>query len=215
MRVMMALLLGLYLVVPARAADGGPVLLLPGLSGPTAEAAPGYRCADFLEEAGLRPEGLEYLFCRPATEPRTGRRTLTARYRVPGPQAAAVETALRERTGMAALERRMGIWQLPEGGEGRFVLRQSAGEGRPGGQMAGTFFRSRGCGTVFPGMAPPAATPARSRLPGARSLRHRMTGWPELPEASRRGARPLYRVPQLRRGRPLRTALQRRGRPAR
>ena len=167
MRVMMALLLGLYLVVPARAADGGPVLLLPGLSGPTAEAAPGYRCADFLEEAGLRPEGLEYLFCRPATEPRTGRRTLTARYRVPGPQAAAVETALRERTGMAALERRMGIWQLPEGGEGRFVLR------------------------------------------------HRMTGWPELPEASRRGARPLYRVPQLRRGRPLRTALQRRGRPAR
>ena len=39
MRVMMALLRGLYLVVPARAADGGPVLLLPGLSGPTAEAA--------------------------------------------------------------------------------------------------------------------------------------------------------------------------------
>lgn len=52
-------------------------------------------------------------------------------------------------------------------------------------------------------------------LPGALSLRHRMTGWPEMPEASRRGARPLYRVPQLRRGRPLRTALQRRGRPAR
>lgn len=127
MRVMMALLLGLYLVVPARA-----------------EAAPGYRCADFLEEAGLRPEGLEYLFCRPATEPRTGRRTLTARYRVPGPQAAAVETALRERTGMAALERQMGIWQLPEGGEGRFVLRQSTGEGRPGGQMAGTFFSVQG-----------------------------------------------------------------------
>lgn len=137
MRVMMALLLGLYLVVPARAADGGPVLLLPGLSSPTAEAAPGYRCADFLEEAGLRPEGLEYLFCRPATEPRTGRRTLTARYRVPGPQAAAVETALRERTGMAALERQMGIWQLPEGGEGRFVLRQSAGDGTTGSE-AGT-----------------------------------------------------------------------------
>ena len=45
---------------------------------------------------------------------------------------------------MAALERRMGIWQLPEGGEGRFVLRQSAGEGRPGGQMAGTFFSVQG-----------------------------------------------------------------------
>ena len=144
MRVMMALLLGLYLVVPARAADSGPVLLLPGLSGPTAEAAPGYRCADFLEEAGLKPEGLEYLFCRPATEPRTGCRTLTARYRVPGTQAAAVEKALRERTGMAALERQMGIWQLPEGGEGRFVLRQSAGEGKPGGQLAGTFLSVEG-----------------------------------------------------------------------
>lgn len=151
MRVMMALLLGLYLVVPARAADGGPVLLLPGLSGPTAEAAPGYRCADFLEEGGLRPEGLEYLFCRPATEPRTGRRTLTARYRVPGPQAAAVETALRERTGMTALERQMGIWQLPEGGEGRFVLRQSTGEGRPGGQMADTFFSVQGLRDGFSG----------------------------------------------------------------
>lgn len=144
MRVMMALLLGLYLVVPARAADSGPVLLLPGLSGPTAEAAPGYRCADFLEEAGLKPEGLEYLFCRPATEPRTGCRTLTARYRVPGPQAAAVEKALRERTGMAALERQMGIWQLPEGGEGRFVLWQSAEEGKPGGQLADTFLSVEG-----------------------------------------------------------------------
>ena len=51
---------------------------------------------------------------------------------------------MRERTGMAALERQMGIWQLPEGGEGRFVLRQSTGEGRPGGQMAGTFFSVQG-----------------------------------------------------------------------
>lgn len=144
MRVLMALLLGLYLVVPARAADSGPVLLLPGGSGPTAEAAPGYRCADFLEEAGLKPEGLEYLFCRPATEPRTGRRTLTARYRVPGPQAAAVENVLRERTGMAALERQMGIWQLPEGGEGRFVLRQGASEDRSGGQPAGMFLSVEG-----------------------------------------------------------------------
>lgn len=144
MRMMMALLLGLYLAVPVRAADNGPVLILPGLSGPTAEAAPGYRCADFLEEAGLKPEGLEYLYCRPATEPRTGRRMLTARYRAPGPQAAAVEKALRERTGMAALERRMGIWQLPEGGEGRFVLRQNAGEGKPGGQLAGTFLSVEG-----------------------------------------------------------------------
>ena len=37
MRMMMALLLGLYLAVPVRAADNGPVLLLPGLSGPTAD----------------------------------------------------------------------------------------------------------------------------------------------------------------------------------
>lgn len=144
MRMMMALLLGLYLAVPVRAADSGPVLLLPGLSGPTAEASAGYRCADFLEEAGLKPEGLEYLYCRPATEPRTGRRMLTARYRVPGPQGAAVEKALRERTGMAALERQMGIWQLPEGGEGRFVLRQSAGEGSGVGALAGTFLPVEG-----------------------------------------------------------------------
>lgn len=135
MRMLLALLLGLYLAWPARAADSGPVLLLPGLPAPAAEAAPGPRCADFLDEAGLRPEGLEYLFCRPATDPRTGRRALTARYRVPGPQAAAVEAALRGRTSMAALERQAGIWQLPEGGEGRFVLRRSAGEARPVGTL--------------------------------------------------------------------------------
>ena len=144
MRVMMALVLGLYLVLPARAADSGPVLLLPGASGPAAETIAGYRCADFLEEAGLKPEGLEYLFCRPAAEPRTGRRTLTARYRVPGAQAVAVEHALRERTGMAALERQMGIWQLPEGGEGRFVLRQSAGAGGSGVALSGPFLSVEG-----------------------------------------------------------------------
>ena len=59
MRMLLALLLGLYLAWPARAADSGPVLLLPGLPAPAAEAAPGPRCADFLDEAGLRPEGLE------------------------------------------------------------------------------------------------------------------------------------------------------------
>lgn len=144
MRVMMALVLGLYLVLPARAADSGPVLLLPGASGPAAETIAGYRCADFLEEAGLKPEGLEYLFCRPAAEPRTGRRTLTARYRVPGPQAVAVERALRERTGMVALERQMGIWQLPEGGEGRFVLRQTAGADSTGVALPAPFLSVEG-----------------------------------------------------------------------
>ena len=140
----LALVLGLYLVLPARAADSGPVLLLPGASGPAAETVAGYRCADFLEEAGLKPEGLEYLFCRPAAEPRTGRRTLTARYRVPGPQAVTVEHALRERTGMAALERQMGIWQLPEGGEGRFVLRQTAGADSTGVALPAPFLSVEG-----------------------------------------------------------------------
>ena len=211
MRVMMALLLGLYLVVPARAADGGPVLLLPGLSGPTAEAAPGYRCADFLEEAGLRPEGLEYLFCRPATEPRTGRRTLTARYRVPPPWRRPCGSA----PAWPLWNARWASGSCRKAGKVGSSCGRAQGRAGPADKWRTRFFRSRGCGTVFPGMAPPAATPARSRLPGALSLRHRMTGWPEMPEASRRGARPLYRVPQLRRGRPLRTALQRRGRPAR
>ena len=40
---------------------------------------------------------------------------------------------------MAALERQAGIWQLPEGGEGRFVLRRSAGEARPVGTLPGRF----------------------------------------------------------------------------
>ena len=50
-----------------------------------------------------------------------------------------MEAALRGRTGMAALERQAGIWQLPEGGEGRVVLRRSAGEARPGGTLPGRF----------------------------------------------------------------------------
>lgn len=167
MRMMMALLLGLYLVVPARAADSGPVLLLPGLSGPTAEVEPGYRCADFLEEAKLKPEGLEYLYCRPATEPRTGRRMLTARYRVPGPQAVAVEKALRERTGMAALERQMGIWQLPESGEGRFDLWQSLEKGRPGEQLAGTFLSVEGLRDGLPEADTDTAGSSADDLPPA------------------------------------------------
>ena len=50
-----------------------------------------------------------------------------------------MEAALRGRTGMAALERQAGIWQLPEGGEGRLVLRRSAGEARPVGTLPGRF----------------------------------------------------------------------------
>lgn len=167
MRVMMALLLGLYLALPARAADSGPVLLLPGLSGPTAEAAPGYRCTDFLDEAGLKPEGLEYLFCRPAAEPRTGRRTLTARYRVRGAQAAAVEAALQERAGMAALRRQAGIWQLPEGGEGRFLLRQGAGKGSPVGTLAGTLLSVEGLRDGPSGGAGSVAAGSPAAVPGA------------------------------------------------
>ena len=195
MRMLLALLLGLYLAWPARAADSGPVLFLPGLPAPAAEAAPGPRCADFLDEAGLRPEGLEYLFCRPATDPRTGRRALTARYRVPGPQAAAVEAALRGRTGMAALERQAGIWQLPEGGEGRFVLRRSAGEARP-------------VGTLPEGLSRP--------LPGALTLRRRKG--PLMAQAPPLWTVPLPgRMPPVRRGRmrPLWRVLPLPGRPAR
>lgn len=212
MRVMMALLLGLYLVVPARAADGGPVLLLPGLSGPTAEAAPGYRCADFLEEAGLRPEGLEYLFCRPATEDAgLSRPAIVCRGRRPPPWRRPCGSA----PAWPLWNARWASGSCRKVGKVGSSCGRAQGRAGPADKWRARFFRSRGCGTVFPGMAPPAARPARSRLPGALSLRHRMTGWPELLEASRRGARPLYRVPQLRRGRPLRTALQRRGRPAR
>ena len=75
MRVMMVLVLGLYLALPARAADSGPVLLLPGASGPAAETIAGYRCCRFFGRAGLKPEGLEYFVAAVlAGEPRTGRR---------------------------------------------------------------------------------------------------------------------------------------------
>lgn len=201
MRMLLALLLGLYLAWPARAADSGPVLLLPGLPAPAAEAAPGPRCADFLDEAGLRPEGLEYLFCRPATDPRTGRRTLTARYRVPGPQAAAVEAALRGRTGMAALERQAGIWQLPEGGEGRFVLRRSAGEARPVGTLPEGL---SGGGAAVPSVAGGPDPAARKG--------------PLMAQAPPLWTVPLPgRMPPVRRGRmrPLRRVLPLPGRPAR
>lgn len=121
MRVILHLSLCLWLALPALAADKGPVLLLPALPG-TATTGDG-QCGDLLEQAGLKPDGLEYLYCRPAADPRTGRAVLAARYRVPGARAAAVEAALRERTGMAALQRQAGIWQLPEDGAGQFHLR--------------------------------------------------------------------------------------------
>ena len=144
MPMVMTLLLGLCLATPVQAADSGPVLLLPGLSAVEPQAgAEGRRCADFLEAAGLRPEGLEYLFCRPGTDARTGQVVLTARYRVSGARAAAVEAALRERTGMAALERQLGIWQLPEDGEGRFMHRNSGSIG-PGALWPGTDFLEGG-----------------------------------------------------------------------
>lgn len=134
MRMLLALLLGLYLAWPARAADSGPVLLLPGLPAPAAEAAPGPRCADFLDEAGLRPEGLEYLFCRPATDPRTGRRTLTARYRVPGagrpsrPLPGALTPRRRKEPRMAQAPP---LWTVPLPGRMRPLRRVLPLPGRP------------------------------------------------------------------------------------
>lgn len=128
MRVFLCLALCLWLALPALADGKGPVLFLPALPGAT--TAGDGQCGDLLEQAGLKPDGLEYLYCRPAADPRTGRAVLAARYRVPGARAAAVETALRERTGMAALQRQAGIWQLPEDGAGHFRLRP-AGTDRP------------------------------------------------------------------------------------
>lgn len=121
MRVFLCLALCLWLALPALADGKGPVLFLPALPGAT--TAGDGQCGDLLEQAGLKPDGLEYLYCRPAADPRTGRAVLAARYRVPGARAAAVEAALRERTGMAALQRQAGIWQLPEDGAGHFRLR--------------------------------------------------------------------------------------------
>ena len=212
MRVMMALLLGLYLVVPARAADGGPVLLR-GCPARRRKRRRATAVPIFWKRRASGRKGWNIFFAV----------LLRNRVQDAGPS----------RPAIVCRGRRPPPWRRPCGSTPAWPLwnaRWASGSCRKAGKVGSScgraqgragpadkwrarFFRSRGCGTVFPGMAPPAARPARSRLPGARSLRHRMTGWPEMPEAS--GARPLYRVPQLRRGRPLRTALQRRGRPAR
>lgn len=87
-------------------------------------------CGDLLRAADIRPAGLEFLFCR--REGRSGQERLTARYRVRGSEAAAVEQLLRERCRMGALVRSAGIWSLPDGEEGRLdpsALRASLPEG--------------------------------------------------------------------------------------
>lgn len=95
-------------------------------------AAPGaaQECGDLLRAADIQPAGLEFLFCR--REGQSGRQRLTARYRVRGSEAAAVEQVLRERCSMGALVRSAGIWSLPDGEEGRLdpsALRVSLPEG--------------------------------------------------------------------------------------
>lgn len=91
-------------------------------------------CGDLLRAAAKPPAGLEFLFCR--REERSGQARLSARYRVRGSEAARVEAWLRERCGMGALVREIGIWSLPEGAEGRLpgsAARVSMGEvPRPG-----------------------------------------------------------------------------------
>lgn len=114
---------------PARAAAGEAAGLAPFSAGDAEGRAPaGFlvplrpaesasACGDVLAASGMRPSGLEFLFCRREGEGDAAR--LVARYRVRGDRAAAVEAVLRERCGMAALERAAGIWRLPPGGEGR------------------------------------------------------------------------------------------------
>lgn len=109
---LLAGLLGLAVTSPA-----GELSVLP----PPAWQLPQEGCGDVLQQAGLVLPGLEFLVCRREGQPARE----VARYRVRGDQAAAVEALLREKTGMAALERVLGMWTLPAGGEGR--LPASAG----------------------------------------------------------------------------------------
>ena len=117
-------LLGALLLLPmplaASGADhDGPVLLLPTRGQRT-------DCGDVLARHGLRPPELEFLFCRKEGQGQTARHV--ARYRVKGERAAAVEALLHGSTGMRPLERILGIWSLPDGGEGRLP----AGDGPSG-----------------------------------------------------------------------------------
>lgn len=80
----------------------------------------GRGCGDMLRAAGIQATGLEFLFCR--REGPEGRQLLTARYRVRGSEAASVEKLLREQCRMGALVRSLGIWSVPDGGEGRLPL---------------------------------------------------------------------------------------------
>lgn len=88
--------------------------LLPVMPGKAQE------CGDMLRAAGIQTTGLEFLYCR--REGPDGQQRLTARYRVRGSDAAAVEDLLRERCHMGALVRSLGIWGVPDGGEGRLSL---------------------------------------------------------------------------------------------
>lgn len=116
---------------PARAAGEAPALAsppLPVVSGMAAAAAR-QDCGDLLREADIRPDGLEFLFCR--KEGRGGQARFTARYRVRGSEAARVERLLHERCGMGMLVRSLGIWSVPDGAEGRLpdgAARVSMGE---------------------------------------------------------------------------------------
>lgn len=135
-------ILGMCAPLPAMAADDAASGPAPGVfsgGGPPLVALPSGQssCGDVLAASGVRPSGLEFLFCRREGEGRTSR--LVARYRVRGDRAADVETVLRERCGMAALERASGIWSLPAGGEGRLpaCVFASADASRPSDSEAG------------------------------------------------------------------------------
>lgn len=73
-----------------------------------------------LRAAGIQVPELEFLFCR--REGPDGRQRLSARYRVRGSAAVSVEALLREQCRMGSLVRSLGIWSVPDGGEGRLSL---------------------------------------------------------------------------------------------
>ena len=78
-------------------------------------------CADFLKNAGIQHEALKFKSCEPAFEAQIP--VLRARYEIPGEHAAAIETQLERRYGMAPLKFVCCIWEPTGGRSGQWVER--------------------------------------------------------------------------------------------